>query len=68
MQFGDLCRAKCSAPARYLGHGRCLFVSAMCNDLMDDEARPATGGEDRYPLPTHDDLMDFAERLRLRPS
>lgn len=57
MKPGDICRAKCSAPARYLMKGKCLFISAMCNDLMTDDAVPATGGEERFPLPSDADLL-----------
>lgn len=57
MKTGDLCRAKCSAPARYLGDGRCLFVSACDNSLMEDDAIPAVGGEERLPLPTDEELQ-----------
>lgn len=58
--IGDVCRAKCTAPARYIGDLNgvpyCLFISAMCNDMCADEARPATGGESGLPLPTSRDV------------
>lgn len=59
MKRGDGCRARCSAPARYLGNGKCLFVSAMTNELCVDEATEATGGEERLPLPSDEDLARF---------
>ncbi len=59
--IGDVCRAKCSAPARYIGGGKCLFVSSMCNGLSTDDARPATGGEERFPLPTDAEVAERAE-------
>ncbi len=63
-QLGDICRAKCSAPARYLADERCLYVSAMCNELSEDEACPATGGEERFPLPSWEDLRTWQERTK----
>jgi len=54
LKTGDICRARCTAPARYLQDGLCLFVSAQDNDLGIDVAAPATGGEDRLPLPSDD--------------
>ena len=49
MKIGDFCRARCTAPARYIGNGRCLYVSASTNDICEDDSRPATGGESRLP-------------------
>ena len=62
--IGDICRAKCSAPARYLGGGKCLFVSSMCNALCVDDARPATGGESALPLPTDAEVAEHAEGVQ----
>jgi len=56
LPFGAICKARCSAPARSLGNGRCLFVSAMCNELSEDESMPPQGGEERYPLPDDEEL------------
>lgn len=56
MRRGDVCRARCTAPARYLGNGQCVFVSAMGNEVEMDEARPPEGGEERFPLPSDADL------------
>ena len=50
LKIGDICRAKCTAPARYIGNGRCLYVSATTNDIGEDNAQPATGGENNLPL------------------
>lgn len=57
MMTGDVCRAKCGAPARYVGFGVALYVSAMCNDLSADDAKPAKGGETRLPLPENDAVL-----------
>jgi hypothetical protein len=38
MRPGDVCRARCTAPARYLAEDLCLYVSAMSNDLSVDVA------------------------------
>lgn len=65
MKRGDVCRARCTAPARYLGGGMCVFVSAMCNEVELDEAKPATGDEERFPLPSDADL-DRMEMLILQ--
>jgi hypothetical protein len=56
MKHGDLCRARCTAPARYLAAGKCMFVSAMCNELALAAAVPATGGEERFPLPSDEEM------------
>ena len=56
LNFGDCCRARCSAPARYLSQGLCMYVSAMCNDFGIDQAELPTGGEERFPLPSWDAL------------
>jgi hypothetical protein len=63
MQFGQFCRAKCSAPARYIALGKCLYVSAQDNSLCVDDARPAVGGEDRLPHPSDDDLHEAGIKL-----
>jgi hypothetical protein len=52
MKFGDYCRSRGGAPARYVGRGFCLYVSAMTNDLMIDKAAPADGSEWQFPMPT----------------
>jgi len=57
MKFFQICRAKCTAPARYLRDGKCVFISAMCNDIGIDEAVPATGGEKYLPLPTMSEML-----------
>lgn len=61
LSFGDICRARCTAPARYLGNGKCLFVSAMCNELCIDDAASPTGEESNFPLPTDDELRAALE-------
>ena len=38
---GAFCRAACSAPARYIGDGWCIFVSAVDNNLCLDRVNPA---------------------------
>ena len=63
MKLGDICRAACTAPARYLADGKCLFVSAMCNDLCIDKAAPPMGGEDKMPLPSDEELRAALARL-----
>ena len=52
INFAEACRARCGAPARFIGDGLCLFISAMSNDLCVDMALPAIGGELSLPLPT----------------
>ena len=63
LQVGDVCRTAEGAPARYIGGGRALYVSAMCNDLGVSEARFAKGGEERLPLPTDEEVQQRAFRL-----
>jgi hypothetical protein len=50
LQFGDVCRAKCTAPARYFGYGKCLYISAQDNDFGVDDALPPLGNEIEFPL------------------
>ena len=42
--IGGLCRTTEGAPARYLGNGRAIYISAMCNEVCISRARPAIGG------------------------
>jgi hypothetical protein len=60
IQIGKRCRAKCTAPARYIGFGKCLYVSAMTNELCVDWATPPKGNESKLPLPSFWDVMKFA--------
>lgn len=61
LKFGDLCRAKCGAPARYVRAGICLYVSSMMGvDLCPDEACPARGDEKDRVLPSDDGLQGFS--------
>ena len=59
MKFGDICRASCGAPARYLKEGRCLFICSSNNDLSIDRAIDPTGGEEQFPLPS-DEMLEGA--------
>lgn len=56
IKFGDTCRARSGAPARYLQDGWCLFVSCMSNDLCITKAAPKEGREEEFPLPDDEDL------------
>lgn len=60
LELGDPCRTKEGAPARYIGKGEALFVSASTNDLLVSRARLAQGGEERFPLPTDEEVRHFA--------
>lgn len=60
LKHGDVCRAKCGAPARYWREGICLFISSMSNDLCSDEAVMSQGGEEEFPLPTNQHLEGFS--------
>ncbi len=67
MRLGDICRAKCTAPARYVDKGLCLYVSAQDNEIMMDKAAPAKGGEKRLPLPSDEMLQGaWAALLHVR--
>jgi hypothetical protein len=55
-KFGDVCRAKCTAPARYFGYGLCLYISSSCNDLCIDAAEQTFSDEETLPLPTDREL------------
>ena len=56
LKHGDICRAKCTAPARYLRDGKCMYICCQDNDLSIDDALPPKGGEERFPLPSDDHL------------
>ena len=66
LQFGAPCRARCSAPARYIGFGKCLYVSAMCNDLGVDLAKEPTGNESDFPLPSTLDVIRYANEEAIK--
>jgi hypothetical protein len=66
IKIGDVCRAKCTAPARYVGDGQCLFVSAQDNSLNLDDARPAKGGEENLPLPSDRELEAFRVGIKFK--
>ena len=36
LKFGDRCRALCSAPARYIEQGYCLYLSSQDHELNFD--------------------------------
>lgn len=67
MDIGDPCRAKCSAPARYLGSGRCLYVSACGNELGEDDAEMPCGNEHDFPLPSDEDLKQWIKHPMPNP-
>jgi hypothetical protein len=52
LRFGDICRSVSGAPARYISHDFCLYVSAMTNELLVALHLSAKGGEEELPLPT----------------
>jgi hypothetical protein len=49
--IGEVCRAGLT-PARYVGGGKALGVSAQDSDLILRDATPPKGGEGKFPLPT----------------
>lgn len=60
LQPGDVCRTTEGAPARYIGFGRALYVSAMTNDLCRSTAVMPKGGEEKFPLPTDEEVACHA--------
>ena len=66
MEIGDFCRAECGAPARYIGHSRCLYVSASTNDICEDYAKPWTGGEGNFPHVSDDNIEDWLNKTKYR--
>lgn len=64
-KYGDIARAKCSAPGRYLGSGLVLYVSAQDNDLFvdvwDENGEPITQD---FPMPGDDALIAANAGLR----
>ena len=59
MKFGEMCRTKQGAPARYIGNGKALYVSAMDNDLVVSDAINRSGGEENFPLPSLKDCRKY---------
>jgi len=51
--FGDIVKAKCTAIGRYIGKGKCVYISAMCNDRFIDDVKEKCGNT--YNLPVVDD-------------
>lgn len=49
-KFGDVCRARCTAPARYFGDGFCLYISAQDNELGICKACARVDAEENIPL------------------
>lgn len=49
LAYGDYCRARCTAPARYAGFGMCAFISAQDNSVTVDRVDPE--GEPNPSLP-----------------
>jgi hypothetical protein len=64
LKMGDLCRARCGAPARSLGNGRCLFIPVLDSKMLqEDEERPPDGTELDFPLPLMKELEAWPERV-----
>ncbi len=51
--FGDIVKAKCTATGRYIGKGKCVYISAMCNDRGIDDVKEKC--ENIRNLPVVDD-------------
>ena len=66
MEFGDVCRARCTAPARYIKDGVCGYISSMCNDLCCDIAESPTGGEMELPFPSDAQLRALIDERDFR--
>lgn len=66
MIFGDYCRAKCTAPARFIGDGLCLYVSCQSNDFFIDEVDPAGEANPSLVHPTLRECMAATAGMRTR--
>lgn len=64
LQPGDFCRAKTGNAARYVGEGKCVYVSAMTNDLFLADAIPAEGDEAKRVVPDMEDVQFALARLK----
>lgn len=62
--FGKECVAHCGAPAKSLGGGLCLYVSAQDNSLHIDRSRLLASTSPNLPLPTHDECKAALAGLR----
>jgi hypothetical protein len=58
-KFGDIVRAKCTAPARYIDDGLCMVVSSMSNQLFVDEVKEHWQSEEHKDpiVPTDQELL-----------
>ena len=66
VEFGDVVRAKCSAPARAISSTKCLFVSSMCNDLgIDNIDFDVSWDSNNLPLPSDEDLEKYKEQDKI---
>lgn len=65
VSLGDLVRAKCTAQARAIGNGKCVYVSAMSNELCVDDIDMTADWSNEYnlPLPDDEDLKHYAQRF-----
>ena len=55
-KFGQTCRAKCGAAARYFGDGMCLFFAGQGDEFYIGTAVPSCGTDGSLPLPSDDAL------------
>ena len=62
VSFGDLVRAKCTSQARAIGNGKCVYVSAMWNELCVDAIDMTADWSNKYnlPLPSDEELKHYA--------
>lgn len=57
LPLGAPCRLSVGSPARFLGAGRGLAVSAQDNDLLRGDALPPKGNEQEFPLPSDQQVL-----------
>jgi hypothetical protein len=58
---GDFCRALCTAPARYIVNGMCMYVSCQDNSLDVTQVYPSMEAEEDSGLPyPSDDAIEGA--------
>lgn len=68
LKVGDVCRTHVGSPARYIGQGRALYVSCQDNDLAVGQARPPTGRETEFPLPSDEEVARYEKGLPPPPN
>lgn len=64
MKIGQKCIASCGAPAIYIGFGKCVWVSAMCNDTEISNVSRRKCQDKDYILPDEAEVQGAIETVK----